>query len=136
MTKAAEAPRGMPRSALIASMVLAVVFVTALAYYDAERESARYVDQVKRDIEKKPRKPFHYFAVGINLLVPLLGLLVYILVRPGTTLAEDRAMAMEAEALSQSTAEADDVRFSGNAVKPFASALLVCTDVALTAPPK
>src|SRR5438045_2520170 len=44
MTKAAEAPRGMPRSALIASMVLAVVFVTALAYYDAERESAQSFD--------------------------------------------------------------------------------------------
>jgi len=54
--------------------------------------------------------PFHYFAVGINLALPLLGLLIYILVRPGTTLADERAMAMEAEALTQTAEMEEDAR--------------------------
>ena len=43
----------------------------------------------------------HYFALFINLLVPLLGLLVYLLVRPGSSLVERRALELEAEALTQ-----------------------------------
>ena len=51
----------------------------------------------------------HYFALFINLLVPLLGLLVYLLVRPGSTLVERRALELEAEALTQ-TSQEEDVR--------------------------
>lgn len=43
---------------------------------------------------------FHLFAMGINLVVPLLGLVVYLLIRPTMTLAEERALELEAEALA------------------------------------
>jgi RNA polymerase subunit RPABC4/transcription elongation factor Spt4 len=52
----------------------------------------------------------HYFALFINLLVPLLGLLVYLLVRPGSTLVERRALELEAEALTPTTEVGGDVR--------------------------
>lgn len=71
----------------------------AVAYWALRDARARSTNQA-----------LHYFAVGINLVVPILGLLIYILVRPGTTLADERALAMEAEALSQSAAEDEDMR--------------------------
>jgi hypothetical protein len=50
---------------------------------------------------------FHYFAIFINLVVPLLGLMVYLLVRPSTTLVERRALELEAQALTQGSDEED-----------------------------
>ena len=49
----------------------------------------------------------HYFALFINLLVPLLGLLVYLLVRPSSTLVERRALELEAQALTMGSEEED-----------------------------
>jgi hypothetical protein len=43
---------------------------------------------------------FHLFALAINLFFPLLGFFVYLLVRPSTTLAEQRSLELEAELLA------------------------------------
>jgi hypothetical protein len=42
----------------------------------------------------------HLFALFINLLAPLLGLFIYLLVRPGMTLLDRQALELEAEALA------------------------------------
>jgi hypothetical protein len=42
----------------------------------------------------------HLFALFVNLLLPVLGLFVYLLVRPSTTIADRQAMALEAEVLA------------------------------------
>jgi RNA polymerase subunit RPABC4/transcription elongation factor Spt4 len=63
-----------------------------------------------KDARSRSENPsFHLFAMAINLLAPLLGLLVYILVRPSVTLAEHRSLELEAEALTRS-AEEEDMR--------------------------
>ena len=59
-----------------------------------------------KDARSRTENPtFHFFALGVNLLFPLLGLLVYVLVRPSVTLAEYRSLEMEAEALSHTASE-------------------------------
>ena len=53
---------------------------------------------------------FHLLAMGLNLVLPLLGLVIYLLVRPGTTIAEERALEMEAEALAGGVPDTEDTR--------------------------
>ncbi|MFN2464354.1 MAG: zinc ribbon domain-containing protein [Candidatus Dormibacteria bacterium] len=43
---------------------------------------------------------FHVFAMAINLVFPLLGLVIYLLIRPSMTLVEERALELEADALA------------------------------------
>jgi RNA polymerase subunit RPABC4/transcription elongation factor Spt4 len=47
--------------------------------------------------------------MGINLVFPILGLLIYMLVRPTLTLAEHRSLELEADALSHES-EQEDMR--------------------------
>jgi RNA polymerase subunit RPABC4/transcription elongation factor Spt4 len=53
---------------------------------------------------------FHLFAMGLNLVFPLLGLVVYVLIRPSMTLAEERALELETEALAGPPPDIEDVR--------------------------
>lgn len=53
---------------------------------------------------------FHILAMVINLAVPLLGLIVYLLIRPSMTLIEERALELEAEALAGSPLENEEIR--------------------------
>jgi RNA polymerase subunit RPABC4/transcription elongation factor Spt4 len=54
-----------------------------------------------RDARSRSENPsFHLFAMGINLVVPYAGLVVYLLVRPGVTLADQRALELEEEILA------------------------------------
>ena len=53
---------------------------------------------------------FHLVAMGLNLVFPLLGLVVYVLIRPTMTLAEERALELEAEALAGPPPDMEDVR--------------------------
>src|SRR5205809_1029074 len=54
-----------------------------------------------KDARARAESPsMHFFALFVNLLVPILGLFVYLLVRPSLTLADRQAMALEAEALA------------------------------------
>ncbi|MHB8507908.1 MAG: zinc ribbon domain-containing protein [Candidatus Dormibacteria bacterium] len=69
--------------------IYAVFLYLAIAYWALK--DARYRSQ---------SVAFHLFALGLNMLVPLLGLLIYLLVRPSTTLADERALALEEEALT------------------------------------
>ncbi|HEV3233412.1 MAG: zinc ribbon domain-containing protein [Candidatus Dormiibacterota bacterium] len=63
-----------------------------------------------KDARSRSDNPtFHLFAMGLNLVFPLLGLLVYMLMRPSITMAEHRSLELEAAALSQ-TAKDEDVR--------------------------
>ncbi len=85
-------------SLIVVGVIYGIVLWLALAYWALKDARAR-----------SDNPSFHMFAMGVNLLVPLLGLLVYMLVRPSLTMAEHRSLELEAEALSQ-TAKEDDVR--------------------------
>ena len=64
-----------------------------------------------KDARNRSDNPvFHLFAMGINLVLPLLGLVIYLLIRPSMTLAEERALELEAEALVGGPSEAEDTR--------------------------
>jgi RNA polymerase subunit RPABC4/transcription elongation factor Spt4 len=76
--------------------IYGVILWLALAYWALKDASARSADS-----------GFQLFALGINLVVPLLGLLVYMLVRPAVTLAEQRSLELEAQALTQTAADED-----------------------------
>ena len=71
-----------------------VVLYLALAYWAFQ------------DARSRTENPaFHVTAMGLNLLLPVLGLFIYLLIRPGTTLADQRAMDLEAEVLAGNTQE-------------------------------
>lgn len=53
---------------------------------------------------------FHIVAMVLNLAFPLLGLVVYLLIRPTMTLIEERALELEAEALAGAPSESEEVR--------------------------
>jgi RNA polymerase subunit RPABC4/transcription elongation factor Spt4 len=53
---------------------------------------------------------FHVVALTLNFLFPLLGLVVYLLIRPSMTLIEERALELEAEALTGAPVENEDIR--------------------------
>ncbi|MFN2465643.1 MAG: zinc ribbon domain-containing protein [Candidatus Dormibacteria bacterium] len=53
---------------------------------------------------------FHIVAMVINLAFPLVGLVVYMLIRPSMTLIEERALELEAEALAGAPQETEDSR--------------------------
>ena len=72
----------------------AVLFWMALAYW-----------ALKDARQRSDSAGFHLFALALNLAVPVLGLFVYLLVRPSVTLADQRAIALEAEVLSQPSEE-------------------------------
>ena len=78
--------------------IYGVILWLAIAYWALKDARARSEDA-----------GFHMFAMVINLVVPLLGLLVYMLVRPPVTLAEQRSLELEAQALTQ-TARDEDAR--------------------------
>ncbi|MEA2646987.1 MAG: hypothetical protein QOE92_2070 [Chloroflexota bacterium] len=83
---------------VVIGIVYGVVLWLALAYW------------ALKDARSRSEDPgFHLFSMAINLLVPLLGLIVYMLVRPSMTLAEHRSLELEAEALT-STAQKEDTR--------------------------
>ena len=75
------------------------VFWLALAYW-ALKDARTRSDNVV----------FHLFAMVLNLVFPVLALVIYVLIRPSMTLAEERALELEAEALAAPLPEADDVR--------------------------
>jgi RNA polymerase subunit RPABC4/transcription elongation factor Spt4 len=83
---------------LVIGAIYAVILWLALAWWALQDARARSEDSA-----------FHMFAMVINLVVPLLGLLVYMLVRPSVTLAEMRSLELEAQALTQ-TAKDEDAR--------------------------
>jgi RNA polymerase subunit RPABC4/transcription elongation factor Spt4 len=59
-----------------------------------------------QDARARSENPsLHLFGLFVNLLLPVLGLFIYLLVRPGTTLADRQAMALEAEVLAGPAAE-------------------------------
>ena len=77
----------------------AVVLWLALAYW------------ALKDARLRSDSPsFHLFAMSINLVIPFLGLVVYILVRPSMTIAERRAMELEAEVLAGGGGDDVEVR--------------------------
>jgi RNA polymerase subunit RPABC4/transcription elongation factor Spt4 len=82
---------------LIGGLYLVVLW-GALAYWSLKDARAR-----------SENPSFHLYALAINLVFPLTGLLVYMLSRPSITLAEYRSLELEAEALSHN-AEAEDTR--------------------------
>lgn len=65
-----------------------------------------------KDARSRSESPaFHIIAMLINLAFPLLGLIVYLLIRPSTTLIEERALELEAEALAGAPADnTEDIR--------------------------
>jgi RNA polymerase subunit RPABC4/transcription elongation factor Spt4 len=71
---------------LVVLGLYAVILYLAIAYW-ALKDARSRTESVG----------LHYFALFVNLLVPLLGLLVYLLVRPSSTLVERRALELEAE---------------------------------------
>ena len=50
--------------------------------------------------ERTLSQNFQLFAMVVNLVVPVMGLLIYLLLRPGQTLADRRAQQLEEEVLS------------------------------------
>jgi hypothetical protein len=81
---------------LVVLEIYVVILYLAIAYWALKDARSR-----------SDRVGLHYFALFINLLVPLLGLLVYLLVRPSSTLVERRALELEAEALAQTSDDED-----------------------------
>lgn len=84
-------------SFLVVLGIYAVVLYLAIAYWGLKDARSR-----------SESVGLHYFALFVNLLVPLLGLLVYLLVRPSSTLVERRALELEAEALTQTSDEVEE----------------------------
>jgi RNA polymerase subunit RPABC4/transcription elongation factor Spt4 len=83
-------------------VILGIYFVViwiALAYWALNDARAR-----------SDSAAFHLFAMGVNLLFPVLGLFVYLLVRPGETIADRRVMELEAEVLAGTSEEEASVR--------------------------
>lgn len=83
-------------SLLVILGIYSVVLYLAIAYW-----------ALKDARERSDSVGLHYFALFINLLLPLLGLLIYLLVRPGTTLVERRALELESQALALTDGEED-----------------------------
>ena len=83
---------------VVAIAVLGVLWL-ALAYW-ALKDARSRSDNVA----------FHLVAMGLNLVFPLLGLVVYVLIRPTMTLVEERALELEAEALAGPPPDLEDIR--------------------------
>jgi len=79
--------------------IYSVVIWIALAYWALNDARAR-----------SESRSFHLFAMGVNLLFPVLGLIVYLLVRPGETIADRRLTELEAEVLAGTSEEESGVR--------------------------
>jgi len=78
--------------------VLGVLWL-ALAYWALKDARARSDNVV-----------FHLVAMVLNLVLPIFGLVVYVLIRPTMTLVEERALEIEAEVLAGPLPEAEDIR--------------------------
>jgi len=66
---------------------------------------------VLNDARSRSESPaFHILAMALNLAFPLLGLVIYLLIRPSMTLVEERALELEAEALAGPPPEETDSR--------------------------
>jgi hypothetical protein len=76
--------------------IYSVVLYLAIAYW-----------ALKDARERSDAPGQHYFALFINMFLPLLGLLIYLLVRPGTTMVERRALELESQALALTDTEDD-----------------------------
>jgi RNA polymerase subunit RPABC4/transcription elongation factor Spt4 len=79
---------------------LAAVFFLILGLYAIVMWMALAYWALKDARERAESASFHLFALFVNLLLPVLGLFVYMLVRPSTTLADQRAIAIEEEVLA------------------------------------
>jgi len=80
-------------------IAVAGVLWLALAYWAAKDARARSDNVV-----------FHFVAMALNLVFPLVGLVVYLLIRPTMTLVEERALELEAEALAGPAPDFEDIR--------------------------
>ncbi|HEY8739762.1 MAG TPA: zinc ribbon domain-containing protein [Candidatus Dormibacteraeota bacterium] len=81
------------------AILLGGVLWLALAYWALKDARAR-----------SENAAFHIVAMVINLAFPLVGLVVYVLIRPSMTLIEERALELEAEALSGVPLDSEDSR--------------------------
>lgn len=79
--------------------VYAVLVWLAIAYWALRDARAR-----------SQSATFHTFAMGVNLALPFLGLLIYFLVRPGMTLADIRALELEQEVLAAGPEDGPEAR--------------------------
>ena len=79
--------------------IYGVILWMALAYW-----------ALKDARDRSESTAFQVVAMAINLVLPLLGLIIYVLIRPSTTITEQRALELEAEALTGGSAETEDTR--------------------------
>jgi Double zinc ribbon len=98
------------------AIVLAVVFWLALAFW------------VNKDARRRIREPLLRLLATLLGLVPVFGLLVYLLFRPAETLADVRAQRAELQALEQQLARARPAcPVCNSRVEPDYLACPVCT---------
>jgi hypothetical protein len=98
------------------AVVLAVVFWLAVTYW------------VRKDARRRIRDPFLRVLATLLGLVPLVGLIVYLLFRPAETLADVLSRGIELQALEQQLARAQPAcPVCNSPVEPDFLACPVCT---------